>query len=340
MFAHQHTIDIHAHYYPKSYLDLMTEHGAPFDAGCDWSNPRGPRMKVGKYLSIPLERKFIDLDERIQAMDQTGVAVQLLSLTLPMVYWAGNDLGPRLCRAFNDAIAAAHEQYPQRLFGFAVLPMHEPGLAVREIDRIASLPGVRGVYSATRILDRELSDAAFFPVYERLAEAGLPLFLHPLWVIGEERLDRHRLDNALGNPFDTAVAASYLILDGVLDRFPTLQICLPHAGGALMSVIGRVHHAWSTQPALMEKRPHGPEHYLRRFYYDTISHSPSLLRFLIDEVGADRVMLGSDFCYAMGYERPVEVVRDHPRISAAEQSLILAGNAERVLRLRGANDQT
>lgn len=336
MFDHRHTIDIHAHYYPESYLELMAQHGAAFDAGCDRSDARGPRMKVGKYSSIPLARRFIDLDERIHAMDQTGVAVQVLSLTLPMVYWAGRQLGQQLCWAFNDALVTAHEKFPQRLFGFAVLPMHEPDLAVKEIDRIATLPGMRGVYCATRVLDRELSNEAFYPVYERLAAVGLPLFLHPLWVIGEERLDRHRLDNALGNPFDTAVAASYLILDGVLDRFPTLQVCLPHAGGALMSVIGRVHHAWSTQPALVEKRPHGPLHYLRRFYYDTISHSPSLLRFLIDEVGADRVMLGSDFCYAMGYERPVEVVTSHPRISAAEQGLILAGNAQRLLRLPGA----
>lgn len=192
---------------------------------------------------------------------------------------------------------------------------------------------MRGVYAATHVAGRELSDPLFYPVYERLEALGLPLFLHPLWVIGAERLTKHRLDNALGNVFDTAVAASHLILDGVLDRFPRLEICLPHAGGALMAVIGRVHHCWSTQPQLVAARPRGPLEYLRRFHYDTIAHSAPLLRFLIDQVGADRVMLGSDFCYAMGSERPVEVVTAHPHISATERALILSDNAKRLLRL-------
>ena len=341
MHAHAHShshpaIDIHAHYYPETFLRLLEKKGGPFAAGCDWSNPKGPRMKVGSYLSIPLDRQFIDLDARLEAMEAQKVKVQVLSLTLPMVYWADRDLTQQLCWAFNDALVLAHEKHPSRLLGFAVLPMHEPDLAIKEAERVAKLPGIRGVYLATSILGKELSDESFFPVYERLEALGLPIFLHPLWVIGAaERLGRHRLDNALGNPFDTAVAASYLILDGVLDRFPKLEICLPHAGGALMSVIGRLQHCWSTQPDLVEKRPHGPLEYLRRFYYDTVAHSPSLLAFLIDEVGADRVMLGSDFCYAMGYERPVEVVTGHPRIDADRQALILGGNAARLLKLGG-----
>jgi len=334
MSTHPHAIDIHAHFYPEPYLRLMTDAGAPFDAGCDWSNPQGPRMWLGKhYRSVPLERKFIDIEARIEAMDACNVKVHVLSLTLPMVYWGGRELSLRLCQAFNDAVVAAHDRYPDRFLGFAILPLHQPDLAIQELDRIAKFPCFRGVYAATTILDKELSDPLFFPVYERLEAMRLPLFLHPLWVIGEERLERHRLHNALGNPFDSAVAASFLILDGTLDRFPKLDICLPHAGGALMSVIGRVNHCWSTQPALVKARPHEPRDYLRRFHYDTIAHSDSLLRFLIDEVGADRVMLGSDYCYAMGYERPVEVVTQHPRITDAERGLILHGNAERLLRL-------
>lgn len=329
-------IDIHAHYYPEAYLKLMRDEGGPFDAGCDWSNTKGPRMKVGKYLSIPLDREFIDLDARLQAMDEQHVQIHALSLSLPMVYWGGRKLGEKLCWAFNDAIVAAHDAHPDRLIGFAVLPMHVPDLAVQEIDRVSKLPGIRGVYAATRVLDRELSNEAFFPVYERLEDAGLPLFLHPLWVIGEERLDRFRFDNALGNPFDTAVAASYLIFDGVLDRFPKLEICLPHTGGALLSVIGRLNHCWTTQPALVEKMPRAPLDYLRRFHYDTITHSPSLLAYAIDLIGADRIMLGSDYCYAMGYDRPVEVVTEHPGIDAQQRQLILEGNAARLLRLPAA----
>lgn len=333
MHAHG-AIDIHAHFYPKRFLDLIASAGGPFEAACDFANPKGVRIKVGRFQSPPLEQSFVDLDLRIRAMDASHVQVHALSLTVPMVYWAGRDLGRKLCEVFNDAVVEAHQGHPDRLVGLPVLPMHEPDLAVKELDRVAKLPGVRGVYAATRILDREISDEAFFPVYERLEDLGLPLFLHPLWVIGAERLGHWHFDNLLGNPFDNAVAAAYLIFDGVLDRFPRLEVCLPHAGGALLSVIGRLNHGWTIRPDLRKKIPErGPLEYLRRFYYDTISHSPSFLAYLIDEVGADRVMLGSDYCYAMGYDRPVEVVSEHPRLDAEQRRLILGGNAERLLRM-------
>ena len=334
---HSHSaIDIHAHFYPEEFLRLVAYAGGPFDAGCDKSNPKGVRIKVGDYQSPPLETTFTDINQRLQAMDERHVDVHALSLTVPMVYWAGRDLGQKLCWAFNDAVVEAHVTHPDRLIGFAVLPMHEPDIAVQELDRIAKLPGMRGIYVATRVLDRELSDEAFFPVYERLEELGLPMFLHPLWVIGSDRLNRWHFDNTLGNPFDNAVAAAYLIFDGILDRFPRLEVCLPHAGGALVAVIGRLHHGWTLRGDLRKNIPErGPEEYLSRFYYDTVSHSAPLLAYLIDQVGADRVMLGSDFCYGMGYDRPVEVVTQHPSLDADQQALILGGNARRLLHLSG-----
>jgi aminocarboxymuconate-semialdehyde decarboxylase len=328
------TIDIHAHYYPEEFLKLIEEEGAPFDAAVDRSNPKGFSIKLGKMQMPPLQASFTDLEARIADMDERKVDVHALSLTVPMVYWAGRDLGPKLCRAFNDGIAAAHVAHPDRLIGFAVPPMHEPDLAVEEVDRIADMPGMRGVYAATHVRDRELSDEAFFPVYERLEEYGLPLFLHPVRVIGAERLSRWHFVNTLGNPFDNAVAAAYLIFDGILDRFPKLEICLPHAGGALISVIGRMAHAWKEIPPLREKIPDkSPEEYLTRFYYDTITHDGPLLAYLIDRVGADRVMLGSDYCFGMGYDYPVEIVTEHAGIDEEAQALILGGNASRLLRL-------
>jgi aminocarboxymuconate-semialdehyde decarboxylase len=297
------------------------------------------RLKIGKTQMPPLDISFTDVDRRIEAMDTQGVHMHALSLTVPMVYWAGRDLGQKLCWAFNDAVVQAHEAHPDRLIGFPVLPMHEPDLAVEEVDRIAGLPGVRGVYAATNVLGRELSDEAFFPVFERLEEAGLPLFLHPVRVIGAERLGRWHFINSLGNPFDNAVAAAYLIFDGILDRFPKLEVCLPHAGGALIAVIGRLNHAWKLLPDLREKIPdREPEAYLTRFYYDTITHSAPLLAYLIEQVGADRIMLGSDYCFGMGYDHPVEVVTGHAALNDEEKALILGGNARKLLRLDETHD--
>src|SRR5262249_48873475 len=134
-----------------------------------------PFVKVREVVAGPLGPRFIDLDARLAAMDEQGVAVHVLSLTQPMVYWAGRDLAHALAEAFNDALAEAHGKHPQRFHGLAMLPMSEPDLAAREVERAARLPGIRGVYMATAVRDRELSDESFFPVYERIDALGLPI---------------------------------------------------------------------------------------------------------------------------------------------------------------------
>lgn len=325
-------VDIHAHYFPTAYLELIAAEGLPFGGKCSMCAPGGPVIDVGELHTGPLEAKFIDLDLRIADMDAQGVGVQALSLTQPMVYWADADLSQRLTVAFNDGLIEAHEKYPERLVGLAILPMQEPQLAIAEIDRLAGDKAIRGVYMATRILDRDLSDPDFFPVYEKLEEAGLPIFLHPLNVIGFERLKPFFLTNLLGNPFDTTIAAAHLIFGGVLDRFPKLNFCLPHAGGAFPYLVGRLNHGWAVRPECSHLE-HGPVDYLKRFYYDTISHSTESLTYLLDLVGPERVMLGSDYCFDMGPERPVEIVTGHPGLSDRQRGLILQGNAEGLLGL-------
>lgn len=325
-------IDIHAHYYPERYIDLIHSSGCGCGA-CVKRDPRGPIIDAGPLHAGPLAARFIDLDLRIADMDAQGVTAQALSLTQPMVYWADAPLARQLSAVYNDALVAANERYPERLFGLAILPVHQADEALAELERIRRAPGICGIYMGSCIGDMDLSDASLFPVYEAIEAAGLPIFLHPLKVLGmQDRLQPFFLSNLLGNPFDTAVAAAHLIFGGVLDRFPRLDFVLPHAGGALPFLIGRLQHGWSVRPELahLEK---GPQAYMRRFYYDTISHSDEALAYLIDSVGADRVLLGSDYCFDMGLDRPVEVVERQPQLSAADRQAIFAGNAERLLRL-------
>ena len=175
---------------------------------------------------------------------------------------------------------------------------------------------------ATAIAGRELSDTTFFPVYEAIEAAGLPVLLHPNSVIGHERLTPHYLHNLLGNPFETAIAAAHLIFGGVLDRFPRLTFCLPHAGGAFPYLVGRLQRGFEKRPG-PAGRTHGPLEYLRRFYYDTISYHAPALDYLKNLVGADRVMMGSDYCFPIALERPVEVVTGHAGFTADEQGLIV-----------------
>jgi aminocarboxymuconate-semialdehyde decarboxylase len=249
----------------------------------------------------------------------------------PMVYWADGALGLRLAKLVNNAMAEAARLHPDRFVALATLPLQDPQAASRELERAVTELTCRGIYLGTNVRGKELIDESFVPVFERIHALNIPIFLHPLNVIGAQRLTSYYLHNLLGNPFDTAVAAANLIFSGFLDRFPKLQVCLPHAGGALPYLIGRLNHGWKVRDECRKlKKP--PSSYLRRFTYDTISHAPESLRYLINLVGADRVMLGSDYCFDMGYERPVNVVTAL-KLRRTDEEGILGGNAKRLLRL-------
>lgn len=327
------SVDIHAHYFPERFFAIVDDVGQPFGARIDRGDPRGPVIDLEGSRTLPLEASYWDLDRRLKAMNRARVDVHALSLTAPMVYFADGPVGARLARAVNDAMDEAHTAYPDRFVGCATLPMQEPALALAELERVKGLRGIRGVYLGTNVNGRELSDPNFLPIFARCEALRLPVLLHPLNVIGGGRLARFYLNNFLGNPFDTAVAAAHLVFGGVLDRCPRLEVCLPHAGGAMPYLMGRLTHGQRVRPETKGVARKPFERYLRRFTYDTISHSPRLLKFLIELVGADRVMLGSDYCFDMGYTRPVDVVTRHLRLGRADQRRILGATAARLLRL-------
>src|SRR5215472_10616923 len=243
-------VDVHAHFFPESFIRIIEESGGTFGASVDRSNPKGPVLVVGSARTAPLDARYWDLDLRLRAMNRQGVATQALSLAAPMAH-------------------------PDRFVGCAMLPLQDLPRALAELERAAALPGIHGVYMGTNVGGREMSDPEFFPIFERAAALRLPVLLHPLRVVGGERLAPYYLANFLGNPFDTAIAAAHLVFGGVLDRLPKLTVCLPHAGGALPYVHGRLRHGQGVRPETkgVAKRPFSA--YLRRFTYDIISHDPA-----------------------------------------------------------------
>ncbi|NTX26832.1 amidohydrolase [Burkholderia pyrrocinia] len=322
------SIDIHAHYYPESFCDLVGGEGKRFGGSfaCDAASFtfRTPAGGLG-----PLPMKFIDVDARLKDMDASGVDVQALSLSVPMAYWGDRPFNAKLARDWNSAASRVYQRHPTRFVVLATLPMLNATDAIDELERAAQLPGVRGVYMGTNIDNRDLDDPLFAPVFARIEQLGLPVFLHPQQTVGGARLGDFYLSNLLGNPFDTAIAGSHLILGGVLDRYPTLQVTLPHAGGALPILVGRLDAGWTVRPET-RRLAQKPSSYLRRFNYDTVSHSGPVLNFLMENVGVDRLVLGSDYCFDMGYEQPVRFL-DRLDLTAQQRSMILGGNAGKLL---------
>src|SRR3954469_6366155 len=324
------TIATHAHWHPREWLELFARDGAKEGARVERA---GERYTVKtERISNGFTEEFVDLERRIKGMDRTGVDVHALSLTTPMVYFASRDFGLALAQCYNDCAAAAHGKYPDRFVGLAQVPMQAPELAVRELERAAKLPGMRGLYLATNINGADLDDRRFWDVYAKCEELGWTVFLHPVDTVGRDRTAKYYLRNLCGNPYDTGIAAAHLIFGGVLDAFPKLSFNLPHAGGTMPGLVGRWDHGTKVRPELKHmKRP--PSEYLRRFTYDTIGHDDRINANLVRLVGADRVTLGSDYCFDMGLDDPLATLNRIAGLSAEDKNLIQGKNAARLLRL-------
>lgn len=324
-------IDIHAHWYPREWVTLLEKEGGANGAKA-FRNARGNvAIEVPGY-NHAFQEQYIDIPTRLKMMNEARVDMHALSLTSPMIYWAPPEFGLKLAQVYNDGLAAAHLEHPTRFLGLATLPLQAPELAVKELERAAKLPGIRGVYMGTHVMGRNLDDEALRPVFARCEALGLAVFLHPLNPVGAERMRNYHLRNLIGNPTDNAIAAASLIFGGVLDAFPKLDVVLPHSGGTMPALIGRWDHG-STVRAELKHMTKPPSSYLRRFHYDTITHQDWILTNLIEQVGADRVVMGSDCPADMSYTRPVDVVERLKGVGAGDRDAIVGGNAARLLKL-------
>lgn len=325
-------IDAHVHWYPKEFVELMIRKGPAYGAVLSEDENGNPVV-----VSVPgatqrsvMRRSMTDLEAIVRDMDARGVDTYALSMTNPFVYWAPPGFGLELAAAHNDACVEAHRRYPGRFYGCIVLPMQDVALACRELERAAREPCMRAVFIAEHILGKNLHETEFWPVYERAEALGLPLFLTNLYPTGAERMKDFFMINVLGNPQEAGYAATSLVCGGVLDAFPKLEVLLPHAGGTFPWVIGRLDRAIEVSPALRHmKRP--ASDYLRRFHYDLITHHSGILRNLIDLVGVDRIVAGTDFPQGMSVRQPIEFVESIPGLTQREREMILCDNPARLL---------
>jgi aminocarboxymuconate-semialdehyde decarboxylase len=325
-------IDLHAHFVPRSFLEAIEKDGAPFGAtirrdGAD------PTMMLGGRPFGPITPHYHEAKPRLKDMDKARVDMQVLSLNPPMVYWADADLGTRLARIYNDELAAAVSARPDRLAGLATVPLQDVPASVEELTRAVTQLGLRGVYIGSNIGGKDLDHPDLFPFLAKAEALRAPVFIHPIDVLGVERIRAYYLHNGLGNPFDTAVAAARLILGGVLDRLPRLQVCLAHAGGALPYLIGRLDRVYRMRTEAKGKARRTPSAYLRRFTFDTITHHEPALKYLIGLVGADRVAVGSDYRFDMGLLDPTAPVRALRPLAKKDRDAILGGTAAKLLGL-------
>ncbi len=330
-------IDAHMHWYPQAFVDLMIKKGPAngVTMGEDAKgNPVVLSVPDGTQTSV-MRKTMTRLEDIISDMQKRKCDTYALSMTNPLMYWAPPAFGLELAAAHNDACVQAHQKYPDKFYGCIILPMQDLQLAAQELERMAREPCMRAVFIAEHILGKNLHEKEFWPIYERAEALGLPLFLTNLYPSGAERMQDYFMINTLGNPQEAGYAAMSLVCGGVLDAFPRLEVFLPHAGGTFPWLIGRLDLARHVSAELKHmKKP--AEEYLRRFHYDLITHHPQIMRNLIDLVGVDRIVAGTDFPQGMSVKQPVDFVESIPGLTHRERERILCDNPARLLKIEPA----
>lgn len=326
-------VDVHSHFFPARFLKALAREGPAHgirveESGREWLIWNSPRQ------SARIGPVFYDVAARLEAIDRWGIARQALSLSPPMLYWAPSSLGHELAQIFNEEVEAICRAHPGRFVSLATLPLQDVEAALLETERAAQA-GARGIYIGTNVNGRYLDSPEFALLFERCERLGLPIFTHPLNNAGEDRMDGWHLANSVGNPTETALAAARLIMSGTLDRHPRLALVLAHGGGSLPFIMARLDHAYAVRVECRTAIPKPPSSYLKRVYFDTITHGDAALQLLIEAAGAGRVLLGTDLPYDMADSSPARRIRRLGLAPSAAQA-ISRRNAERLLRLDGA----
>ncbi len=327
-------IDIHAHIIPPEAL----REANPAEA---W-RPRvfrdaQGRQRVdhaGKVIgSAP--REFVNIERILEEQHTAGVdRVALSPWSFIFNYHLPAAEALATCRLQGQAIARYAGDFPDRVAGFGIVPLQDARLAAREAEYVVRDLGLNGIEVGTNVNGTYLGDEALLPFWEAVARLDTFVFVHPVPGIGGPLMGQYDLWNSFGNPSETALAAASLIFGGVLDRFPSLKICLAHGGGTLPIIIGRLDQGYRVRVRGQSPITRPPSSYFRQFYFDTITHSPAALRYLIDLVGPDHLLLGSDYPFDMGYERPWEPVHAL-KLEPEQTQAILGDTAARVLKWRG-----
>ena len=317
------TIDIHAHISPAGFIEAFKKgedwHGLPSDAAANMRyNPRTTWTP----------------EERLADMNSLGVDVQVLSTNAFFYHY---DKPAETARAMaveeNDYVAQLTQDYPARFAGFANLPMQDIPAAIAELERAVSL-GLKGAMIGDQVNGRTFDEPEFLPLWKAAEACGAVLLVHQGGdTVVSPRSSRYHLPNTIGNLADRAVTFASFVFGGVMDACPDLKVCLCHGGGYTCYGIGRMDRGWQVRREARVNLSQPPSKYLNRFYYDCLTHSEAALRYLIDSVGIDRVVFGTDWPFDMAADWPVSWILGLESLTMEEKEAILHRNLEKLLNL-------
>jgi aminocarboxymuconate-semialdehyde decarboxylase len=322
------TIDTHTHIIPKNLPDFSKRFGYGEFITLDHHEPRKAWMMQGSKRFREIIDNCWDAEVRITEMQQHKADMQVIC-TIPVMfsYWAQPEDCLELSRFLNDDIAATVNKHPDKFIGLATVPMQDPKLAIKELQRCMH-NGFRGVQIGSNVNNLNLGDEIFDEFFAACESLGAAILIHPWQMMGQEHMAKYWLPWLVGMPAEISRAACSLIFSGVLERYKNLKICFAHGGGSFLPTISRIEHGWECRPDLVAiDNPVNPKNYLGKFWVDSHVCDHKMLQYVIDLVGADKVMQGSDYPFPLGEAVPGELVRTAP-ISTEEKIKILGTSAK------------
>ena len=319
-------IDFHSHVIPETIIAAMRSDPERYATRIDEQS--GKRYLVRGKLRLELLPEFSMAEAKLEAMDRKGIEISVISPG-PQVFFYNlkDEHGVEAARLVNDGIAAMVAAKPARLRGMATLPMQHPEAAIAEMERVAREYRFKGIELATLAPAGELADPKYRPLLRRAQELKLTVFAHPNNIGASGRLDCYYLTNLIGNPLETTIMVANLMFSGALDQLPGLKLLLAHGGGFAPYQVGRFVHGHKVRPETRANTASSAKEMLRRFHFDTLTHDAQALRYLVELVGAERIVLGTDSPFDMGDEAP----RDTLSALSPELAATLRRNALRLL---------
>jgi len=330
------SIDIHAHLVPQCLWRTV-------DAGGDWYGIRYHTaektslfIREGKVGPIQTPKVRFTPEERLKDMDQQDTEVQVVSIhTQILGYHLEPSAGVAQAREVNDEIASMTRQWPQRFAGMATLPLQDVAASIAELDRAVNVLGLKGAELDTVVNGKNWDEPEFLPLFQAAESMGAVLFYHPQPQdnLAVDRTLKYTIPNSVGVIVEDTLITATLIFGGILEKFPDLKVCIAHGGGPACFGMGRLDRGWQVRSEARTNISRPPSTYQRQLYYDCITMSEAALRFLIDSVGIDRVVLGSDWPFVPWDPSPTGWIQGLKSLSEDEKEKILYQNLESLLNL-------
>ena len=329
-------VDFHTHIIPENIPDFSKRFKGDRWPVLQRTCSCGANIMVAGNVFREVTDQVWSPEKRIQDMEREKVDMQVLSpIPVTFSYWAPAEEAEIMVRIQNDFIAETVNQYPTKFIGLGTVPLQNATFAIREMDRCIHELGLKGIEIGTNVNGKNLDDPSLVEFFEMCEKWEVPLFVHPWETLGGERMPRHNLMYTVGMPSETALAAASLILGGVMEKFPRLKICFSHGGGSFPFILPRLDKGWQVWPHLrLIDKP--PSYYAKKFYFDSIVNDPVNIKYLVENFGHDRVIMGSDYPFLLREVPPGQVIDDAMALTSEQKLAMLGENALKFLNMEKA----